>query len=279
MAYRGRMPEIPDLEAIRAFLNERIVGAEVTEAQVLIPHVVRTTAADFVATLTHNRFGHVLRRGKFLLFPLADEQVMAINPMLTGRFQYVEPKTKRAAKTCLVLTLDNGWQLRYADERVMGKVYVVGAEDLASVPMFGEMGPDALEVGEDEFVARARKHTGAIKNVLTNHRFIAGVGNAYSDEILFEARIAPFRKRSELSEDELRALYRAMRRVFDWAIPILREHFRDALDYQEWREHLKVHRKGGGKSKDEGRCPRCGTHLTEIAPNQRITTWCRNCQQ
>ena len=65
------------------------------------------------------------------------------------------------------------------------------------------------------------------------------------------------------------------------SIPILREHFRDELDYQEWREHLKVHRKGSkdGANKDEGRCPRCGTYLTEISPNQRVTTYCRTCQQ
>ena len=59
------------------------------------------------------------------------------------------------------------------------------------------------------------------------------------------------------------------------SIPILREHFREELDYEEWRDHLKIHKKGAS---GEGRCPRCGTHITEIAPNQRITSWCRNCQ-
>jgi formamidopyrimidine-DNA glycosylase len=147
--------------------------------------------------------------------------------------------------------------------------------------MFAEMGPDALAVSEDEFRKRIRKHTGAIKNVLTNHKFIAGIGNAYSDEILFRARIEPFRKRSAMSDDEIGALYRAIGETMDWAIPILREHFRDELDYHEWREHLKVHRKGGGdrSNPDEGRCPRCGSYLAQIAPNDRVTTWCRTCQK
>ena len=74
--------------------------------------------------------------------------------------------------------------------------------------MFAEMGPDALEVTEEEFRARIRKHTGAIKNILTNHKFIAGIGNAYSDEILFEARIDPFRKRTTMSDDDIGRLYR-----------------------------------------------------------------------
>jgi formamidopyrimidine-DNA glycosylase len=205
---------------------------------------------------------------------------MVINAMLTGRFQYCEPGQKKRGKTCLILTLDNGRQVRYVDQRVMGKIYLVPAEGVTTVPMFAEMGPDALDVSEDEFRARIKRHSGAIKNILTNHKFVAGIGNAYSDEILFEARIDPFRKRNTLSDDDIRRLYHAMRTVYDWAIPILREHFRDELDYEEWREHLKVHRKGAreGSARDEGRCPRCGTHITEISPNDRVTSWCRTCQ-
>jgi formamidopyrimidine-DNA glycosylase len=274
------VPEIPDLEAIRSFYNGRIVGREITDAEVLIPYIVRTGANDFVATMKGNRLGEVLRRGKFLLFALADGQVMVVNAMLTGRFQYCEPKQKKRAKTCFILTLDNGMQMRYADQRMMGKIYLVPAEAVGAVPMFGEMGPDALEVTEDEFRARIRKYSGAIKNILTNHKFIAGVGNAYSDEILFESRIDPFRKRTTMSDDDIGRLYRGMRTVYDWAIPILQDHFHDELDYEEWREHLKVHRKGvrAGADKDEGRCPRCGTHITEISPNDRVTSWCRTCQ-
>src|SRR3954465_14961691 len=89
LPYNTPMPEIPDLEAIRAFLNERIVGVEITKAETYIPYIFRTPAVDVAAGLTGNRFGEVLRHGKFLLFGLADEQVLAINPMLTGRFQYV----------------------------------------------------------------------------------------------------------------------------------------------------------------------------------------------
>jgi formamidopyrimidine-DNA glycosylase len=274
------MPEIPDLEAIRGFLNQRILGVEITRAETPIPYILRTPSADFQATLTGNRFTEVLRRGKFLLFGLADEHVLVINAMLVGRFQYVEPSVKVRAKTCINLTFDNGMQLRYSDQMLMGKIYLVGIDALPAVPMFAEMGPDTLEVTEEEFRQRIRKHTGAIKNILTNHKFIAGIGNAYSDEILFEARVSPFRKRTTLSDDEIGALYRAIGSVMDRSIAIVGEKFREELDYAEWRDHLKVHRKGAdGKNKDEGRCPRCGTHITEIAPNQRITSYCRTCQK
>jgi formamidopyrimidine-DNA glycosylase len=275
------MPEIPDLEAIRGFLNERIVGVEITGVEVLIPVVVRTGSADFIATLTNNRFGETLRQGKFLLMPLADDHVLVLNAMLTGRFQYGDPPKKKRARTCFVLTFEDGKQLSYSDQLVMGKAYLVPVDGLASVPVFGEQGPDAMAVTEDEFRTRIRKHAGQIKNVLTNYKFIAGIGNAYSDEILFEARLDPFRKRSTMNDDDIGRLYHAIYKTMDRSIPILREHFRDELDYQEWREHLKIHRKGArpGTARDEGRCPRCGLHISEIAPNQRITSWCRNCQK
>ena len=274
------MPEIPDLEAIRGFLNARIVGIEVTKAEALIPHVVRSGASDFEATLTNNRFGEVLRRGKFLLFGLADDHVLVVNPMLAGRFQYLQPGDRKRPKTCVVMQLENGWQLRYSDRLLMGKIYVVPADAITSVPMFAEMGPDALEVSEDVFRERIKKHSGAIKNILTNHKFIAGIGNAYSDEILFEARIDPFRKRTTMSDAEIGALYRAIGKTLRRSIKIVSAQFQDELDYSEWREHLKIHRKGGdGTDKQEGRCPRCGTHITEIAPNQRVTSYCRTCQK
>jgi formamidopyrimidine-DNA glycosylase len=275
------MPEIPDLEAIRAFFNERIVGKEITQAEVLIPVVVRTGGADFVATMTGNRPGTTLRQGKFLLMGLADEQVLVMNAMLKGRFQYVDAKAKKAAKTCFVLTFEDGKQLRYVDQLVMGKAYLVPSDRIMSVPMFAEMGPDALTISEEDFRTRIRKFTGQIKNVLTNHKFVAGIGNAYSYEILFEARLDPFRKRSTMDDDDIGRLYRAIHKTYDRSIPILREHFRDELDYEEWREHLKIHRKGAepGADRDEGRCPRCGLHISEIAPNQRLTSWCRNCQK
>ncbi len=273
------MPEIPDLEAIRAFLNPRIGGVEITQAEALIPYIIRTPRSDFEATLTGNRFGEISRRGKFLLFGLADEHVLVINPMLTGRFQYVRPSDKKLAKTCMAITFEDGWQLRYSDQLLMGKIYVVPEDDLMSVPMFADLGPDAMEVSEEEFRVRIRKHRGAIKNVLTNQKFIAGIGNAYSDEILFEARIAPFRKRTDIEDDEIGALFAAIHKVMDRSIPIVTAKFSEGLDYTEWREHLKVHRKGTAtRSRDEGRCPRCGMHLTEISPNQRVTTWCRTCQ-
>ena len=269
------MPEIPDLEAIGGFLNRRLPGVRIERAQALIPVVFRTPKAELESTLSGDTFGRATRRGKFLLIDLESDHKLVINPMLTGRFQYVAPEDKRRAKTCMALTLADGHELRYSDDRLMGKVYLVPEGDLAQVPQFSEMGPDALDeaLTEEVFAQRLRRHNGMIKSILVNHRFVAGIGNAYSDEILWAAGLHPYRKRPTLSKEDVRRLYEAIHSVLDWAIAIVGERMKDELAYQEWRDHLRVHRRGGQS------CPACGTRISEITAGQRITSFCRNCQK
>ena len=270
------MPEIPELEAIRGYFNERIVGRAIVSVETRIPVVFRAVTQELRDTLPGDRFGEVLRHGKFLLFPLASERILAINPMLTGRFQYVEPKQKKPAKTCLVLGVDDGRELRYGDDRLMGKIYFVGASQLGLIPNWDANGPDLLEssLTEDSWLARIKKYRGQIKSVITKAEFVQGIGNAYSDEILWEARINPFTARTNLDDDELRGLFRAARAVMAWATPLVRGAMQkgDALDYEERREFMRVHRLGGRP------CPRCGATISEITANQRITSFCRTCQ-
>ncbi len=269
------MPEIPDLEAIGDFCNARLPGQRIERAQPIIPVVFRIPKAEFVQALEGNTFGQTERRGKFLLFGLESGHRLVINPMLTGRFQYVPSEEKRRARTCMALGLANGQELRYVDERLMGKVYLVPADGLGQVPQFAEMGPDALspELTEEDFAERLRRHTGQIKGILVNHRFIAGIGNAYADEILWKAGLHPYRRRTTLSGEDVHRLYEAVRSVLTWAIAIVAGRMREELVYDEVRDHLRVHRRGGEP------CPACGTRISEITAGGRITSFCRNCQK
>ena len=270
------MPEIPELEAIKGYFTEHLTGKAIARADARIPHVFRTPAQVLRETLPGDVFGEVQRHGKFLLFPLASERVLAINPMLTGRFQYVDPKVKLRAKTCLVLEIEGGKSLRYSDDRVMGKIYLVPLDQMASIPNWSTNGPDLLDpaLTEDEWLARTKKYRGQIKSVLTNAEFVQGIGNAYSDEILWEAQINPYIPRTKLTDDDLRRLYRSARQVMEWATPLVRGAMvKDGvLDYEERRDFMRVHRLGGKE------CPRCGATISEITANQRITSFCRTCQ-
>ena len=267
------MPEIPDLEAIRGFLAPRLANNPVTAVEARQPWLVRTGAAD-LATLAGHAFVDVRRLGKFLLLTTDDGRVLVVNPMLTGRFHWAPSGEKRASAPAIVLAFADGHELRYADERRMGRFYLVPIDDLDTVPQISELGPDALAIDEDEFAQRLGRRRGQLKNTLTNQQFIAGIGNAYSDEILWEAGFHPHRRGATLDDDGRRELYRAMRRVFDWAQPVLRAHVQDGLKQrtEEWRDHLRVHRKAGQS------CPRCGREIRGRSSGGRETNFCIGCQ-
>jgi formamidopyrimidine-DNA glycosylase len=267
------VPEIPDLEAIRHFLEPRLQGNPLTSIESRLPWLVRTGAAG-LETLIGHEFPAVRRHGKFLLFVTDDDRLLVVNPMLTGRFHWATTKERKRPMTALVFTFSDGNELRYSDQRRMGRWYLVATGDLATVPQFAELGPDAMEVDEDTFVKRLARHSGQIKSTLTNQKFIAGIGNAYSDEILWEARLHPHRRRSTMTEEDQRRLYQSMRATIDWAIPILEAEVAERL-YQtneEWRDHLRVHRK------PDQPCPRCGSPIRGQTRSGSETNYCLQCQ-
>jgi formamidopyrimidine-DNA glycosylase len=286
LCYTVAMPELPDLEIIKEFLQDHIVGQEIAEAEVVRPIVVRNLAGgDFASRLTGRRIEQVSRRGKFLILALNSGDCLAINPMLAGRL-YLSgtrdqgPVTRhqgsgtgerRLRKTFVILHLTNGMELRYSDAKTMGKVYLT--DDLAKVPSFAELGPEALDpdLTQELFRERLRKYRGEIKGILTRQSFVAGIGNAYADEICWRAGVYPFRKRPKLSDEEIACLYEAMREVLNGAIVTLRERV-GADIHVEIRDFLKVHGRGGQP------CPRCGTTISEIKAQQRLTNFCRRCQ-
>lgn len=276
------MPEIPELQHIARVLTDRLAGRPIAFIDIQKPIVIRLPREDFEAGLMGAAFERVERSGKFLLFHTNRESVMAVNPMLNGRFQWTsgEDGTRKAhARTCFTLRLvpadseDEGLGVRYIDERFLGKVYLVDAEELDQVPVLNEQGPDALDpsLDQDAFLKRLRRYRGQVKNALVNAKFIAGIGNAYSDEILFNAGIHPFTKISSLSEDRRIRLYDSTRETLEWASAIAADEIGNRIDTKP-RDFLNVHRKGGQP------CPRCDSVISEVSPNRRITSFCRTCQ-
>ena len=266
------MPELPDLEVIREFLAPRLVGVSLASAEVRRPLVVRNLLGGETADhLLGRRFAGVMRRGKFLLLPLDDGVAVVINPMLAGRIRYGEPLARHRARDVLVLSLADGHELRYHDAKDMGKIYLT--PDPALVPTFAELGPEADDPHLDleTFRERLRPYRGEIKGVLTNQSFLAGIGNAYADEICWRARLYPFRRRPSLSDDEVAQLHSAMQTVLAEAIETLRERVGEAIDV-EIRDFLAVHGKTGQP------CPQCGNPISKVTRQRRTTNFCRTCQ-
>ena len=266
------MPEAPDLEVIKDFLNREALGRNIASSRVLKPTVLRSFVSDFSGNLEGKTLQEVHRKGKFLLLELSGDQWLAVNPMLTGAFQYCDSQQRVQKKTCVVMTLSGDRDLRYLDDRQMGKVYYLSGEQMSQVPGLLDQGPDVLDgVSFEEFQGRLRRFHGEIKGVLSRGAFISGIGNAYSDEILFAAGLSPFRKSRSLNEEELCRLYHCCPAVVQEAIGVLRERVGDEI-HVKIRDFLKVHNKGGQP------CPNCGGNISQLTANQRITSYCRRCQ-
>jgi formamidopyrimidine-DNA glycosylase len=292
------VPELPDLTVVAEAFHAALSGRAVVRAEAPGPLAVRGTLAELDA-LADQRLDRVRRRGKFLILDLARDQIV-VNPMLTGRFQLAPPAAPRPTKTAFVLrfgprsggpprdaaawTRGASWllpddvhlEIRYRDPTQMGKVYLLPAGIAREIPGGGpdDFGPEAddPELTLEVWRERIRRHPGELKNLLKNQAFVAGIGNAYSDEILHAARLLPLRRRSTLAPEEVDDLYRAMRQVLANAIVVLRERVPPTFEKQV-RDFLAVHNKGGSA------CPRCGTRITEIKPGGFITSYCRNCQK
>lgn len=292
------MPELPDLTVVADALHAALTGRSIVSATAPGPLAVRGTPAE-LAALSGQTVETIRRRGKFLLFDLERDEI-ACNPMLTGRFQLASAGEKLPNKTAVVLgfgpraggpppdaapwTRGAAWlpaddvppEVRYRDPTQMGKIYLRPASLDRPTPGLGapEQGPDADDpsLTLDVWRERIRKHPGELKNLLRNQAFVAGIGNAYSDEILHAAGLVPFRKRSSLAAEEVDALYDATRSTLGDAIEILRERVPPTFERQV-RDFLAVHDKGGQP------CPRCGTKITEVRAGGFITSYCRGCQR
>ena len=292
------MPELPDLTVVAEAFDAALRGRPITAANAPGPLAVRGTPAELDA-LVGQRVTAIRRKGKFLEIDLDRDRVV-VNPMLTGRFQLASPGAKLPTKTAVVLgfgergptpgfkparwTVGAAWlptddarpEVRYRDPTQMGKVYLLPAGMDRPVPGMGseEMGPEADEeaLTLDVWRERIRKHPGELKNLLRNQAFVAGIGNAYSDEVLHAARLQPFRKRASLAPEEVDELYAGMRTTLTHAIDVLRERVPPTFETQV-RDFLTVHMKGGQP------CPRCGTRITEVKAGGFVTSYCRGCQR
>jgi formamidopyrimidine-DNA glycosylase len=266
------MPEMPDLEVIAEFLHEELEGATIREVEILKPIVVRSLTGEALADRLPGRTVRaVLRRGKFLLLALSSEDWLVVNPMRSGRLRYLREGASARGTPHFALHFTNGATVQYRDADRMGKIYLTA--DLKAVPTFADLGPEALspEVTLAAFCERLGRRRGEIKGVLTNPTFVAGIGNAYADEILFQAGIYPFRKSPSLSPVEIERLHEAMHTVLRGAVDTLRARVGEDI-HIEIRDFLQVHGRGGEP------CPRCGSPVSTVSARRRVTNFCRSCQ-
>ena len=274
------MPELPELEAVRIRLAPRLSGKLITAASVnpKKAHLLRYPVDNFALELPARRIASMSRRGKHLVFATelgggGSPRWLVINPMLGGRFQMVDGEVAVPATEVFTIRVEGRQELRYLDFRDMGRIYWV-ADCEREVPGWAELGPEAdsvPEMGLEVFRKRLRRFRDELKDLLRNQEFLAGIGNAYSDEILFEARLLPLRRRASLKPAEEEALFEAIRVVLNRAVDAILANPNYDESKQD-RSFMSVHMKGGKT------CPRCGHRISQLGSNREPLNFCRGCQ-
>jgi formamidopyrimidine-DNA glycosylase len=274
------MPELPELEAVRIRLGPRLEGKLITAATVnpKKAHLLRYPVDNFALELPARRITSLTRRGKHLSFATelgggGSRRWLVINPMLGGRFQLAEADSAVPATEVFTIRVAGKLELRYLDFRDMGRIYWVEDCD-REVPGWAALGPEAdsvAEMGLEVFRKRLRRFRDELKDLLRNQEFLAGVGNAYSDEILFEARLLPLRRRASLKSEDEEALYRAIPLVLSRSVEAILANPNYDESKQD-RSFMAVHMKGGKT------CPRCGHRISQIGSNREPLNFCRGCQ-
>jgi len=271
------MPELPEVETIVSGLRGPLIGRAFTDVRVGWENIVaRPAVPEFRRRIRGQQILDIRRKGKYLIFDLSGGDRLIIHLKMTGQLA-VRPGDAPADKYGhTVFDLDDGRQLRFLDMRKFGRVHLGADED----EVVGSLGAEPLadDLTLSEFSALISKRRGALKPLLLNQQFVAGIGNIYADEALFVAGVHPQRKADTLTGEEIERLYQAIRQVLHQALADQGTTFDGAyrkVDGGEGghQENLRVFRRKGQP------CPRCGSAIERIVVGGRGTHFCPYCQK
>lgn len=271
------MPELPFVEVIREHLERLAAGRRIDHVTIRSPSVLKTYDPP-VDALVGQVITAVRRRGKMLVIEAAD-LALVLHLMKNGRVQRVPPDAKGKGPSrdvALVLGLDDHSDLRLVEigPKKRASVWVV-ARDRAGVSRpLADLGLDPFDPGftPAALAEMLRGERQALKRFLGQQRFVVGIGNAFGDEILWEARLSPLAMTTALGDADVAALHAAILSTLRRGLEEHRVAFRDALPIAEPLHLLRVHR----HAKEP--CPRCGTPIAAIYYADRETYYCPSCQ-
>ncbi len=266
------MPELPDLEIIAAVLAPRVLGRTIRGAEALHPAFLQSTDPPLARAEGRELTG-TGRRGKYLLLHLSGGLLFAVHLMRAGWVWHGPSRYDATRSTVFRIALDDGNDIRVIEAGFpkLSRGWLLTGPDEG--PLAG-LGLEPLDEGFtlERFAGIVAGRRRQIKKVLVDQKLIAGIGNAYADEILFAARISPFRYAHTLNGEEIERLWRAIPEVLRWAIAEIRARVGDGLYQEEERSFLRVHGRAGKP------CPACGTPIGEVLLGGQRTDFCPRCQ-
>ncbi len=267
------MPELPDLEYIVAVLDDAVSGATVTAFEVGDPVLLRMTFdCPPEEALVGRTCTGVDRHGPFVVLHFDADLRFICHLMLAGQFRLAARRPARPGKLGFALTWDGEQWLGYKDAKRMSKLYLVRGDDTSMIPRFDTQAPDVLsdaftESYFTELLQRARCQT---RVFLMDQERISAIGNAYADEILFDAGVHPKSRCQDLDAAGAARLYESIGRVLRDAAAVVAE--RAAPIHEKQRDFLKVRNRKGEP------CPRCGGRIRREGVRGMDTFFCPQCQ-
>jgi formamidopyrimidine-DNA glycosylase len=269
------MPELPEVETIVRDLRQDIVGRTISAVRFVNKTIWRRGSPP-QKILVGAKISSIERRGKNILVRLSNDCVMIVHLKMTGRLTYQKPADEMKKHTHLVIDFDIG-QLRFNDTRRFGYLDLAKPDELRRLDYLSKLGPDALFISRDDFIALIRARNRIIKSLLLDQNIIAGMGNIYSDEALFLAGINPRRVSSSLSRERVGRLHEAMIAVLYEAIGARGSSMNDYVDARGEKGSFQNHHLVYGR---EGKpCKKCGQCIKREVIGSRSAHFCGRCQR
>ena len=267
------MPEYPDLELYLSSLATRVMGQPLERVRLGSPFVLRSVEPPLSSTFGKKLVG-LRRQGKRLIFELEGELFIVIHLMIAGRFQWKAAGTKIPGRAGLAAFDFPSGTLLLTEVSTKKRASIHVASGEAALRSFDRGGLDPMKAHLDDFANRARLENHTLKRTLTDPRLFAGIGNAYSDEILHRAKLSPVKQTKTLTGEELARLYEATRTVLAEWLERLRTETGEAWPEKvtAFRPEMAVH----GKHKQP--CPVCGSPVQRIVHADNETNYCARCQ-
>ncbi len=300
------MPELPEVQTIVDDLNKKIIGRRITDVWFDTPKIIKKPKpAELEKQIKGLKIVDVRRKGKNILVyltnnkqPTTNDFLLLIHQKLTGHLLYGKWQIKKVSGIKyqvsslisgsleekvnnyihLIFYLDNDWQLALSDLRKFAKVLFGPKEEIENLPDLKKIGPEPLARNFDisAFQNLIKRERRKIKQVLMDQEVIAGIGNIYSDEILWQAKIHPFMPTYKLKTYQLKNLYKAMRQILQKAIKLRGTSISDFRDTGgkpgAYTEIRKVYQREGEP------CNRCGTPIKRVKIGGRSAHYCPKCQ-
>jgi formamidopyrimidine-DNA glycosylase len=262
------MPELPDVEVFRRYADATALHKTIREVDVRIPRILEgSSRRSFTRALRGEAFESSRRHGKYLCLNLTNGRWLVMHFGMTGSLQYFMHSDDEPEYTYALFTFANDYSLAYLNPRKLGRLAIY--DSVEALIADKDLGPDPLTDGFafEEFNDVLKGRRGMLKSSLMNQSILAGIGNVYSDEILFQLGWHPRSKVDQLDEEDLHAFYRTLRHV-------LREAVERQADPAQFPDTWLIPHRSPGAS-----CPRCKGKVQKVRVGGRSGYFCPACQK